>query len=504
MVNAFVGSVRPPVRSNRGAGTSLIPYLVGTALVATLFVIITAIYGNPILPTDDAYITVHDAQVLIYHAGHDPNYAGVSPLSGETSLVHLALITLFLPAGGEWASFVVSWLGILAYTLGVVRLTRIFKAGPAVTTLTVAVAVTTGVMGYQLLNGLETGLAMATGVWLLSLALERQHLVWFGLLCGIAPFVRPELGLLSIFLICVVGWPLVRAHEFRDLSGVLIAALLGATPWLLWSGIASGDILPTTLSAKAAWFAEQGLPTSIKRHNLWLAFWNFGRQIGPLMMVAPFLVAFLVGRVAVLFGLIFYGVYFFRYSSELSFYFDRYQYILIPGLLVGLVWLIARSSRLWRGAGFVLASASLVFALATFSGHWSDWTGSRNFTTTQLRPVAQWANAHIPKRSAVMIHDAGYIAFGTDLHLVDVVGLKTPTAVEINKHDITAETDWPGRAKALNRLAQLTHPQYLIVLKGWDYDFGITQAFRSRGWSLRRLRTVVGTDGYDVYAMTVG
>jgi len=467
----------------------------------TLFVAITALYGHPLLPIDDAYITVHDAQVLMLHGGHDPNYLGVSPLDGETSLVHLALVALFIPLGGEWASYVVSWLAILAYVLGVIRLTRVLKLGFIGMALMVGIAITTGAMGYQLLNGLETGLAMATGVWLLALALEREHLIWFGLLCGTAPFVRPELGLLSVLLIGVVGWQLVRARDYRDLALVLIAAVVAAAPWLLWSGLATGHLLPTTISAKAAWFAEQGLPTSIKRHVFWLAFWNFGRQVGPLLLVAPFLLAFLVGRVALFFGLAFYGVYFYRYSEELSFYFYRYQYVLIPVLLVGLAWLVARSSRLWRGAGLLLASASLVFALVTFSGHWAAWTGSRKFTATQLRPVAEWADAHIPKTAVVMIHDAGYISFGSDLHLVDLVGLKTPVAVELNKRDIAAETDWPGRANALGSFARLEHPQYLIVLKGWDYDFGITQALRLKGWRLTALRVVSGPVGYNVYAM---
>ena len=503
-VDAVEAFLRHPVRSDSAPRTSLAPYLLGAGLAAALFVMITAVYGHPVLPLDDAYITVHDAQALMLHGGHDPNYLGVSPLDGETSLVHLALVAWFVPLGGQWASYLVSWLAILAYVLGVIRLARVFNLGRVGMGLIVAMAVTTGAMGYQLLNGLETGLAMATGVWLLALAIERRHLVGFGLLCGVAPFVRPELGVLALLLIGAVGWEQIRARDFHGLSRVLIAALIGAAPWLLWSWFATGDILPATLSAKAAWFAEQGLPATTKRHYFWLAFWNFGRQIGPLLLIAPLLAAFLVGRVALLFGLIFYGVYFYRYSTELSFYFNRYQYILIPGLLLGLVWLIGRSSRLCRATGLLLASASLVFALVTFPGHWAAWTGSRNFTTAQLRPVAEWADAHIPTTSVVMVHDAGYIAYGTDLHLVDLVGLKTPAAVTLNKQYITKETDWSGRATALNRLARLEHVQYLIVLNGWDYDFGITRAFQDNGWSLKPLRTVSGPNGYDVYAMTPG
>jgi hypothetical protein len=100
-----------------------------------------------------------------------------------------------------------------------------------------------------------------------------------------------------------------------------------------------------------------------------------------------------------------------------------------------------------------------------------------------------------------MVHDAGYIAFGTKLHLVDFVGLKTPAAVTINRRDIAAETDSQGRARALDSLARLKQPQYLIVLKGWDFDFGITKSLRSEGWNLTLLRHVPRVDGYEVYAL---
>ena len=470
--------------------------------MAALFVIITSIYRHPVLPIDDGYITVHDAQVLVHHGGHDPNYVGISPLSGETSLVHLALVALFIPIGAVWSSYVVSWLAVLAYVLGVIRLSRVLDVGRTVTILALAVALTTGVMGYQLLNGLETGLAMAAGVWLIALALERRHLIWFGLLCGIAPFVRPELGLLALLLLGVVSWQLLRASEGHRLYGLLGAAFAGAAPWVLWSGIATGHLLPTTVSAKAAWFAEQGLPVSAKVHNTRLALSHFAYQVGPLLLAVPALARFAVGRAALLFGLAFYAVYFYRYSSELNFYFDRYQYILIPALLLGLLWLGARTSTVWRQAGIGVAVASLLFSLVTFAGHWGDWTKSRTFTTTQLRSVALWANSRIPKASVVMVHDAGYISYGTDLHLVDLVGLKTPLAVKLNQHDIAAETDWAGRAMSLNSLARLTNPRYLIVLKGWDYDFGITRALSLEGWHLTLLRGVPRVDGYDVYAMS--
>ncbi|HEX6393681.1 MAG TPA: hypothetical protein VFZ97_09580, partial [Acidimicrobiales bacterium] len=266
-------TVEPLLRETRSK--VLAPYGVGAAAVVAVFIVVTAIYGHPLLPIDDGYTTLHDAQVLILHGGHDPNYAGVSPLDGETSLVHLALLTLLVPIGGEWASYLVSWLAVLVYVLGVVRLARLFRIGQGSTVGAVVVALLSGAIGYQLLNGMETGLAMATVVWLLALAIERRHIVWLGLLSGVAPFVRPELGLLAALLIVAVSWQLARAGEYRRVLILVCAALVGAAPWIIWSYLATGHLLPTTVSAKAAWFAEQGLPKRTKLHYTWVSVGHF-------------------------------------------------------------------------------------------------------------------------------------------------------------------------------------------------------------------------------------
>ena len=94
-------------------------YAAITLLVLLAALLHRALVGSPVFPMDDAYITLHNAQVL--HWGHDPNYFGTPALAGATSAVHLALVALLMfalsPPVALWAAL---WLAALAYTLGLV------------------------------------------------------------------------------------------------------------------------------------------------------------------------------------------------------------------------------------------------------------------------------------------------------------------------------------------------------------------------------------------------
>ncbi len=65
-----------------------LPYLCAAFFVLLAWVGYERIFPIPVFPVDDAYIVIHNAQVLL--GGSDPNYPGSPPLSGATSAVHLA------------------------------------------------------------------------------------------------------------------------------------------------------------------------------------------------------------------------------------------------------------------------------------------------------------------------------------------------------------------------------------------------------------------------------
>src|SRR3990172_2963562 len=161
----------------------------------------------PFLPVDDAYTTLHSAEVM--RAGEDRNFGTTPPLNGATSAPHVLLVagllSFFPPA---WASFAAAWLGVVLYALALAHLAFVHRASPAQAALVVLVGLGVGLTLHQLFNGLETGLAMAGLTW--ALALESTaaepgrrwpRLVLFGQL----PFLRPELAAAAALVLGLEG-----------------------------------------------------------------------------------------------------------------------------------------------------------------------------------------------------------------------------------------------------------------------------------------------------------
>src|SRR5438093_1202447 len=93
----------------------------GACALVTIAIFATIYYvnGGAAFPTDDAFINLHNAQVL--RLGRDENYEGVPALAGATSGVQLVLLLAFeqLVFPDTAALYVLSSLSGVAYVLGV-------------------------------------------------------------------------------------------------------------------------------------------------------------------------------------------------------------------------------------------------------------------------------------------------------------------------------------------------------------------------------------------------
>ncbi len=120
-----------------------------------------------------------------------------------------------------------------------------------------------------------------------------------------------------------------------------------------------------------------------------------------------------------------------------------------------------------------------------------------NFTVYELDGVAGWCSRNLPARSVLLIHDAGDIAFKTRFHLVDLVGLKTPSSVP-DHQELTYPTHGLNRYQAVSRIALRGHPDYLVILDGWDRSFHLSDGLLRAGWQMR----LINADyAYKVYAL---
>lgn len=504
-------AARPQV-SQGGAGRVL--YAAVALLVLLAALLHRALLGSPVFPMDDAYITLHNAQVLRW--GHDPSYVGTPALAGATSAVHLVLVALLMfalsPPVALWAAL---WLATLAYALGLVRLARVHGGSPAQALLLALVGLGAGQVPHQLMNGLETGLVLAAVTWTLVLASEPGcvepeddgqpacRALWLPCLCGVLPFIRPDLLPLSLGLLGLMAGRHVRAAggwrgAARSVLLDLGLALLCAAPWLLWYWVSLGGLFPSSLAAKRLYFAQDGWPAPVKAGQVGQGFAQFGADIGLACVGGLLLGRTGIGRVGLLLAAALGAAYFAQFPGALTTYEGRYLYPLLPFLLYGASSAWRVGGRAWlRVAATGLLVAALVQSYWRAPDFWARHQSYCGFTRHDLAGTAAWCNANLPSDSTLLIHDAGYIAYGTRFRLVDLVGLKTPSSVAAHRA-LTHPSGGALRGAAVSRIAQAGHTEYLVALEGWDGIFGLSSGLRAQGWDVR---LVNGQYAYRVYAL---
>jgi hypothetical protein len=466
------------------------PYLVISLVVLLAWAAYSWVFPIPVFPIDDAYIVIHNARALL--AGQDPNYIGSSPITGATSLVHLALVTFFLLFLRPLVALSVAlWLSALLYALGLVRLARVNGASQGQALLLAAIGLGAGRTPHQLMNGLETGLMLAAVTWCLVLLSqpERRPCRLLPALCGTLPFIRPDLTPLAVlfFGMQVSGYwrgglsdTLTRRRLGMDLGIALGCAL----PWVLFCWAEQGSLLTSTMAAKRYFFAEAGWPAAFKTTIVAHSLFVFGAELGFVTIFACFLVGTPLGRVGLVFGVILVAAFYAQFPMALGMYEGRYLYPLVPFILLGAVYALRSVRRVVRLG--TVAALALAFGLSlwTAPNFWRQHLVDCQFTVTQLDGVADWCSSHLPRNATVMVHDAGYISCKTSLHLIDLVGLKTPSSIVYHRR-LTYPSNGLLRSEAINQIALHSHPNYLIVLDTWENADRIATGLQADGWAVR-------------------
>jgi hypothetical protein len=469
------------------------------ALVALVFaglaVAWTVAIGRPDFPLDDAYITLANARTVL--EGRDPSY-GVPALEGATSSLHLALVAaLGLGLDLRWASAVVAWAGAGAYVAGLAALAWRFALRRVETALLIAAGSFAGFVPYHLLNGLETGLALAAVTWAIVLAAGPPSRA-LAVLAGLMAFIRPELALLGALLLGDQIWRRWVVQDARAIAGDLALAAAAAAPFVLWLWLDTGSLVPLTAGAKRDFFAEAALPWGLKLGSVAIALARVALQLGPLALGLVGLRAARPGRLALLFALAMLALYAAQLPGGLSHNSNRYLYLLVPLLPAG--WAIACATaspreRRWLRLGL---GAAVVYAAVQLPADLAAYVEDVAFARREYAGLAAWVERELPPGARIAVHDAGYLAFATRRPLIDVVGLKTPASRAAHAA-LTAPSAGVLRGEALAQILAATRAEYFVVLAGWDHDFALTEGLRRAGWTLTPLRP----DGaYQVYRLT--
>lgn len=483
-----------------------ITYLLTSFVLLTLIIIYFAFFPQPIFPIDDAYIILHSIKVL--HSGVDYNYINVSPLIGITSLPHFALAFLFsLSMPPPWALMVTQWLAIILYGFGVVRLALDSRANTIQALLFLILSCTAVYISYQLLNGLETGLALAGIIWAFVFASKpdsRLNRILAPLLWGVLPFLRPELVILSALMILQRGlyyWRQQKNYRYllHHLSRDVGLAVCSATPWVIWYYLSTGLPFPNSISAKEAYFSLFSLSPSYKltilTEILHIAVITLG---AGLFFFALLLVFTPLGRLGIIFIILFLLSYWWIQPEVLSSNGQRYLYVCFPIVLYGGMSCVQYPNKVIRIAVNCFLILGVIEALFLFPWRWQHlYIHSRNYTQTQLAPLTAWIQANLPPHAILLVHDAGYISYATDYQLVDMVGLKTPSITPYYKGLAKTPGDAMRYGKAMSEIIDHYHPDYIVERFDWEKAFQFVPQIKKYGYQFIPLHSE--EKGYTVY-----
>jgi hypothetical protein len=464
-------------------------------VTVAVFAAVCCATGGIAFPNDDAFINLHNAQVL--RLGHDENYRGVPALVGATSGAHLALLLLLeqFIQPDTLALFVLGILSAVAYVLGVFYVSinsgcyRLEAALIALGALIFAGSL------FEFLNGMDTGLAMAAVAWNIKLLTDKKRTFWLPILCGIMPFIRPELSFLSVGSMLILFLERGSSASFKISAAA--AAVLSAVPFLLWYWIDTGSLVPNTIGAKMYYFAERYESWSNKLTLAIMAISTIVIASFPLFLCLRFVQPRAVRLMLFLFALVFLGSYIWRFPGGLLHNGGRYLYIFAPIILFG----VACGLSTFRKQTLSLIRISVLFLPLAFGVQGVDyWTRIAGYRQS-LADLVSWMNEHLPAGTTIMVHDAGYVAYAGHFPLVDMVGLKTPAAMDFHKR-LTYPSVGQLRSSAIEGIAREFKPQYFVVLQEWNQNFDLVRGLRDKGWTVQEVyagRAPSPTPAADIY-----
>jgi hypothetical protein len=126
------------------------------------------------------------------------------------------------------------------------------------------------------------------------------------------------------------------------------------------------------------------------------------------------------------------------------------------------------------------------------------YSGERTFFDLGPREVTTWCQQHLAPGTSILVHDAGYLAYSTDFRTIDFVGLKTPSAIAVNRQ-YTWTSAGKDRALTVSKIASESGSRYLILNSHWWPVVSLPGELRSLGWKLELLDTA---GAFRIYRIT--
>lgn len=447
---------------------------------------------QPYFVYDDSYITL--ANAISLRTGATPFSSPA--LTGSTSVAH-TLIVGFLSefTAPETALALSNSLAFLSALIGISQICRhLGFSSQHTAAMTIAYACC-GLTLMHAHNGLETSLVFAGSAWAIYFT-TTENQTGSAVIAGALPWIRPELGLLSLYCMSTMG----ENFTLRGVLRWLLIALATTLPFLAITYTNTQSFVPQTMAGKLAWFSEDCANTDWKIATTKSTVAAYIKNIGVIFIgIAGLLISqsrkchFLAAAI-----LIFYTCYYTLFPGALGHYNLRYQYFSYTPLFYGLLIIGNRATKPQSIRNYLAVALTAQLAFADVPLNIETNKAGRTFTEQSIVPIAEWINHNTNPGATILIHDAGYIGYTSQRKLVDLVGLKTPAAVKINQQ-INHKSCGRNRGASIAKIASIYSPQYLVTLDAWDSIFHITSALEPSGERESLERVFSSRNGYSIY-----
>jgi hypothetical protein len=443
--------------------------------------------SNPelLLVFDDSYITLRFAENFFTYNGI--TYDGSAFLSGATSPLHIvciALLGLFMKM--EDASLTI---GVIFFVLSsfVVYFWTLALCGSRRTALLAGMLMaTSGWLVFDSLNGMETTAFIFFSLATFYLYYRYQPRALYAVPLALSVLTRPE----GLFIAGALWmWQLIRYFGERDKQLVkqlvisLEIFLILILPYLLLSLYQTGSLLPNTAYAKAVFFGESTMPFINKAgffKNRFLPF--YGSFLYPAsLLILPLMI--FARRVITLpylwfYFFIFYGAYFTVYPGAIQNYWNRYQHVFIPFIImaiaVGTVTVSGMvKKRVVRIPVIILIAVSILYNQG-ISFITADRTYAAEIMSTRDPKIALalWLKRNTPDDALIALHDIGAVGYFSGRKVLDLVGLVNPEVTAYYLDRRSKRVIPLSERKIIDYLKE-KRPDYLVMFYEWDRFFNL-------------------------------
>lgn len=262
-------------------------------------------------------------------------------------------------------------------------------------------------------NGLAAFLLVLTAAKLQTLMSDakRDAAIHLGILCGLLPFARPELAVLSLVLVAVV------CFESRHRAALVVAfAITGAAMLAVTYG-ALGAVLPQTAEAKAIFLRQtsplygitQASKITISGAGAALLAYLLARRAPISRGTRAWLIASGSALAA--------GIAYLATRNQLVS--TRYSSYLCTPIAIGAAWVIA---DLWRSSMRQARAAAMGVAASCAVVAWQLFPATRTNELESAAAVAKIGKVAGPD-ARIAAREIGLLGHATGRYIVDVVGL---------------------------------------------------------------------------------